>query len=440
MPSSHFRNLSSSLEDQSAASKEMKLKVDQKSADNMRILIYAMNYAPELIGCGKYTSELASFLATQGAKIEVITTKPHYPQWKVWPSAHKAAYSSEIIDDVRIHRCPVWLQTPMRGLARAWAPISFALSSAHIFVWRCIRFQPTHILCIEPTIFVTPVALLMAKISRSTSILHVQDLEIDAGFAMGFTKGEGIKRLLFQIESFLLKAFDRIITISNQMARRLEQKGVLPEHITIIRNWIDTQNIYPLGYPSPMRNTLGFTNDDFIVLYSGSVGLKQGLHILIQAANLLSEYKMIRFVIAGEGAAKAELVAMEMKNVTFLPLQPLEKLNDLLNLPDAHVLPQEADIADLVLPSKVGGMLASGKPIIAMANPGSEIYEFLSADATLIPAGDASRLADAILSHYEAQNPIFTHRRDKLQEIDIKVQMKKFINLFIEQNKKDKIK
>src|SRR6185312_11872902 len=98
----------------------------------------------------------------------------------------------------------------------------------------------------------------------------------------------------------------------------------------------------------------------------------------------------IRFVIAGDGPEKASLVARGAPNVTFLPLQPENRLNDLLNLADAHVLPQLESAADLVLPSKLGGILASGKTLVAMADPDTELAVFLGNDAILVPAGDVA--------------------------------------------------
>jgi len=134
------------------------------------------------------------------------------------------------------------------------------------------------------------------------------------------------------------------------------------------------------------------------VLYSGNLGAKQGLGVLLEAAERLADQRSIQFVIAGEGPTEAGLIAKygNLPTVRFLPLQPEERFRAFLGLADLHVLPQEADAADLVLPSKLGGMLASGRRILAMAAPSTELAHFLAGAAILVMPGNASGLAEAI--------------------------------------------
>jgi colanic acid biosynthesis glycosyl transferase WcaI len=130
------------------------------------------------------------------------------------------------------------------------------------------------------------------------------------------------------------------------------------------------------------------------------VGLKQALHLLVEAARRLRSEQDLLFVIAGEGPAKSSLVAMagDSPNLRFLPLQPVERLNELLNMADLHVLPQDQGASDLVFPSKLAGMLASGRPVVVTADSGSELAALLTGIATITPAGDAEKLASAILA------------------------------------------
>jgi len=134
------------------------------------------------------------------------------------------------------------------------------------------------------------------------------------------------------------------------------------------------------------------------VLYSGNLGAKQGLGVLLEAAERLADQRSIQFVIAGEGPARAGLMAKygSLPTVRFLPFQPEARFSAFLGLADLHVLPQEADAADLVLPSKLGGMLASGRRILAMAAPSTELACFLTGAAILVMPGNASALAEAI--------------------------------------------
>jgi colanic acid biosynthesis glycosyl transferase WcaI len=136
-------------------------------------------------------------------------------------------------------------------------------------------------------------------------------------------------------------------------------------------NWVDTRQIYPLlEGPNPLRAHLGLAPEQLAVLYAGTMGKKQGLEHLLTAASRL-QGRQLQFILCGDGAVRAELenTAKELSNVLFLQVQPAERLNELLNLADIHILPQKADAADLVMPSKLSGMLASGKPVIAPPFP-----------------------------------------------------------------------
>ena len=128
------------------------------------------------------------------------------------------------------------------------------------------------------------------------------------------------------------------------------------------------------------------------------MGLKQGLDIIIDAARILYDENII-FVMAGFGAALDSLKekSVGMKNVVWLPLQPYEKLNEFLNVADIHLLPQSAGAADLVMPSKLTGMLSSGKSIIATANQGTELYRVLDGIAVVSRPDDPKLFAKAIL-------------------------------------------
>ena len=362
-----------------------------------RILIYAMNHAPEFVGVGRYTGEIADHLATAGTDVTVITTPPHYPDWAVQPG-YRNRYSATVENGVRVLRAPLFLRRPMKGVWRLLAPLSFAMTSAPLALWHILRHRPHTVLCIEPTLLAAPFAQLAARMVGAKTVLHVQDLEVDAAFAVGHLSGGRLKRLGLAFERLIVPRFDRVVTISSRMAVRLSAKGVLPQRLCVVRNWVDLAAIYPLECPSPYRAELGFAENDFVVLYSGSIGAKQGLSVLMDAAERLSESKHIRFVIAGEGPAKAALQARygHLPAVVFLPFQPQARLNAFLNMADLHVLPQEKDAADLVLPSKLAAMLASGKPVLVTAEPQTELAAFLGPAATLTPPGDVPALADAI--------------------------------------------
>nr|WP_255700127.1 WcaI family glycosyltransferase [Jiella avicenniae] len=363
-----------------------------------RVLVYGMNYAPEIAGVGKYTGEIAEHLAAEGMDVTVVTTPPHYPGWTV-QGGYSNCYSRESQKGVRVLRTPLILRRNMRGIWRLIAPLSFALSSAPVVVWQILRRRPATVFCVEPTLFAAPVAQLAARLVGARTVLHVQDLEVDAAFAVGHLGERAwLKRLAHAFEKRTLSGFDKIVTISNRMAGKLREKGVSPEDLSVVRNWVDLSHIYPMEEESPYRAELGFAREDFVVLYSGNIGAKQGLSVLLDAAERLKDEPRIHFVVAGEGPLKPDLQRRygHLKTLRFLPFQPYARLNAFLNMADLHALPQDKGAADLVLPSKLGGMLASGKPVLVTVEAGTELAEFLGEAAIITPPGDADKLAEGI--------------------------------------------
>jgi colanic acid biosynthesis glycosyl transferase WcaI len=364
-----------------------------------KILIHAINYAPELIGCGKYTTELARYLRTRGCQIEVVTAPPHYPGWYAREPYRALAYVSEMLDGIKITRCPILMKTDGGGFWRLLAPLSFALAAAPMVAWRIVRFRPDVVMCVEPTLFSAPVAMIAAKLVGARTLLHVQDLEVDAAFGVGHVKGEPIKQAGFFVERLLMGQFDRIVTISQKMRAALLAKGLDPTKVEVLRNWVDTGAISSTPKAgNAFRAELDIGDDAFVALYAGHLGVKQALDVVIAAARRLRGRDDIRFVIAGAGPLSGALQAAsaDLPNVLHLPLQPAERLNELLGMADLHMLPQHRGVADLVMPSKLGGMLASGRPLVVAADPGSELFDVLTDIALLTPAGDDAALAAAI--------------------------------------------
>jgi len=183
------------------------------------------------------------------------------------------------------------------------------------------------------------------------------------------------------------------------MLENLWKKGVPESRSVLFPNWADTELIYTLQGPGSMRAELGIPSDTVVALYSGNMGQKHGLEILVEVAQKLKSHPKIRFVLCGEGVACsiAQSMAPDLHNVNYLPLQPVERLNDLLNLADIHLLPQRADAADLVMPSKLTGILASGKPVVATAHLGTEVDRVVRPCGLVVSPGDAVAFADALV-------------------------------------------
>ncbi len=366
----------------------------------MKLLIYGINFAPELTGIGKYTGEMAQWLAQAGHEVRVITAPPYYPEWQVHEGHSAGRYRSESWHGVRVLRTPLWVPSQPGGLKRLLHLASFALASLPALVAQW-RWKPDVVWVVEPPLMCAPAALAFATLRGAGSWLHIQDYEVDAAFDLGLIQGRTLRRWVQGAERWLMCRFERVSTISGRMVDRAIDKGVAPERVVHLPNWVDIGGIAPLDAPSPYRAELGLPPDAVVALYSGNMGNKQGLEVLAEAARRLRDEPRIRFVLGGSGSGRAALQARcaGLPNVRFLDLQPLERLRHWLGLADVHLLPQRADAADLVMPSKLTGMLASGRAVLATALPDTELSRVVTQDAAcglVVPPEDPAALADAL--------------------------------------------
>jgi colanic acid biosynthesis glycosyl transferase WcaI len=363
----------------------------------MRILIYGLNYAPELTGTGKYTAEMAEALQRQGHDVHVVCAPPYYPEWKIAEGYSGSRGSRETRNQVRVWRSPLWVPAHPTGIKRMIHLASFAAASLPALILQA-WWRPDVVMSIAPTMLNAPAALVLARWMGALSWLHIQDFEVDAAFDLGLLKSPRAGRFARVVESALLRRFNVVSTISDKMVERAISKGVAPSNMFRLPNWVDISAIYPLDRANKFRDELNIPESAKVVLYSGNMGAKQGIEVLAGAAAALAARQDVVFVFCGNGATKAELekCCKHLTNCRFIPLQPVERLNELLNLADIHVLPQRGDASDLVMPSKLTGMFASGRVVIAMARPGTELYNIVTPRGVVVPPESVSALSDAI--------------------------------------------
>ncbi len=378
----------------------------------MQIVIHALNFHPEEVGCGRYNTELARWLAGRGHRVKIVTTPPYYPWWQVQPPYEWHQYRHESTDNLDIYRCPLWVPQQPTGSARIWHLLSFGLSSlpyAFVPPWQSSdpQFKPDLIFTVQPTLFGAFSALLMARRLNAKAWLHVQDFELEAALAtrlIGLKKGGVLPiRTANRIERFFYTRFHRLSVISRTMAQRLLDKGLPEEKIVYLPNWVDTQVIRPASRDNLLRHELGLSPTQRVVLYSGNMGRKQGLDIVLRIApGFAQSHPETVFLLVGDGSGRADLEAAvrtrDLTNVRFAPLQPVAKLNDLLNLADLHLVLLTHGVRDSVLPSKLTTILAAGGVAIVSAEPGTELMQMISRHqcARAVPPEDELALATAI--------------------------------------------
>jgi colanic acid biosynthesis glycosyl transferase WcaI len=186
------------------------------------------------------------------------------------------------------------------------------------------------------------------------------------------------------------------------MRWRIVRKGLEAGRVGVFPNWADVDAIRPLPRDNALRRALGLSERDVFVQYSGNMGQKQGLEILLDAAHRLTAESNVVFGLFGEGAHRAALEARSraegLRNVLFHDLVPWSDVPELLAAGDIHVVPQKREAADLLMPSKVANIMAAGRPVVATCDRGTALCAVLEASGggkTVTP-GDADELAAAI--------------------------------------------
>ncbi|MDH5325767.1 MAG: WcaI family glycosyltransferase [Gammaproteobacteria bacterium] len=363
----------------------------------MKILLVSLNYTPELTGIGKYSGELVEWLVSKGHEVTVVTTPPYYPNWEVWSGFRKFWYSEARHLSECVIRCPIWVPKNVNGIKRIFHLLSFAISSLPIILLQA-RKEKNVVFLTEPPLFCAPVVLFAARFFKIKTWLHVQDLEVDAAVDLGIIKNKVVVSMAYWLERNLVRKFHIVSTISKNMQKRIEAKGVKVDNQVYFPNWVDCETIKPMETISDLRQSLNLEEGAVVAVYSGNFGEKQGLEIVIDAAKELKNRNIV-FLMCGQGAVYKKLrqYAGDLPTVYWLPLQPVEKLNDLLNTADIHLLPQRDDVADLVMPSKLSGIMASGKPCVATAKENTQVWRILQGCGIVTPPADLEAFVRAIL-------------------------------------------
>ena len=365
----------------------------------LRIAILGLNYAPEEIGIARYSHGMAEGLALRGLAVEMVAGAPYYPQWQVYPG-FGGWWRRSVENGVALTRCPHYVPARPTGLRRIIHLSSFALSalpSALGWALRRRAHRPRIVMAVAPALLSVPVAWLGARLAGARLWVHIQDFEVEAALATGLVDAGLAGRLAKWVERRILGLADVISTISPQMVARLEAKGLARERLAEVRNWADA-SVAPDPAGGAAYRAQWNLGTRQVALYSGNIANKQGIEILVEVARLLADRRDLAFVICGQGPNRAALekLASGLDNIQFHDLQPSARMGELLSLAAVHLLPQIPGAADLLLPSKLTNMLASGRPVVATAAAGTGLAGEVEGCGLVSEPGDAAAMAAAI--------------------------------------------
>jgi colanic acid biosynthesis glycosyl transferase WcaI len=342
----------------------------------MKFILNSLNYSPELTGIGKYNGEMCPELIKLGFDVSAIVAPPYYPDWNVHHDYCGYWFAQSVEQGVNVTRCPLYVPKNVTTLKRLIHLSTFAISSG-LALFSKIFKKPDVVFLVQPTLFCAPSVLLFCKLTGAKSVMHIQDYEIDALFGLGMMGEGNVSRLVKKTERWLMSKFDAVSTISYSMIENAQAKGISKDKIIYFPNWSDTDFVTPATDGNALKQEWGFNATDKVILYAGNIGKKQGLEIILEAAQAFKKQADIKFVLVGAGAHAGELKAlakvMSLSNVFFKPLQAWERVPEMLALADIHLVVQRKGAADAVLPSKLTNILSAGGHALVTAESHTEL-------------------------------------------------------------------
>jgi len=329
------------------------------------------SFWPDIEATGQFLTELCEELS-KSYQITVIAGSSYYI--KKQDKSRGILYRKEKFHNIsilRVRHTGFW-KGRLSGRFLNW--ITFGLAA--FLVGSTQEKVDLVVSCTDPPVMGL-IGMIISRIKGAKFIYNCQDLYPDVAWGLGVLKKDSLLGRGFDyLNKKALSAADLVIPLGKSMRRRLESKGVSSERIRVIPHWADISNIRLVNRDeNPLRKQLGI-EDKFILMHSGNIGLSQEFNFLLKTLRLLRDNQNLVTVFIGDGASKDNLVKqvklMEIKNILFLPYQAKEFLSFSLGMADLHLITLKRNLSGAIVPSKMYGIMAAGRPYLALTDTDSE--------------------------------------------------------------------
>lgn len=369
----------------------------------MRILIINQYFYPDISATSQIITELAVGLSKY-FEIEILCGKPSYNPIESTKINLFKFYKYRGCKVLRVWNTTFERKSFIGRILNYLTYIFFAVFTI-IFLKRvkiCIAMT-------DPP-FAGFIALVLKKIKSIPYIVNIRDLHPDIELTTGLLKNNFFTYLWKKLNFSIFKNALLIIVLGEKIKKYLiHQYKIAESKILVIPDFSEDEIIRPIEKNNKFLRDKEF-KDKFIIMHSGNMGLNQDLPIIIEAANILKEHRDLAFVLIGDGAMKNELMLLaekyELKNVYFLPYQKKEDLIYSLTAADVHLVTLKKELSNFILPSKIYGIMAAGKPMIACIDEDSDVATIIKQCkcGIIVNPGNPSLLAEAILKLYGCQS------------------------------------
>ncbi|HMJ06531.1 MAG TPA: WcaI family glycosyltransferase [Chthoniobacterales bacterium] len=392
----------------------------------MRVFVWGINYAPEFTGIAPHNVALCEFLHGRGQDVRMVTTFPYYPTWRKRPEDAGRIYRTDLIHGVPVHRCWHFVPKKVSALKRIVHEASFIFFSA----LRVLSLPRADVyVLVSPPLLLGAAGWFIGAIKRAPFVFHVQDMQPDAAVGLGMLRAGWFTRALYALEAIAYRQAARVSGITRGMLVKFRGKGVPEAKLIYFPNAISLSASAAAPVRGRFRQRHGFSDDKFVAVYAGNLGVKQGLDVLLEAARLLRSERT-QILICGDGAQREALTEQIRRcglgNVRMLPLQEGDDYTALLADADVCFITQQSGSGNSFFPSKLLGLLAQAKPVITVADPESELAAAVveGGFGLNIPPGRPQELAEALdalaedaarLSAYGTAGRVYVQQFEKAQ-------------------------
>ncbi len=368
----------------------------------MKICFFNRSYWPDQAATGQLLTELAEDLvAHHGCEVRVVAGSALHAADE--PGGRRRA-GPEQRNGVTIVRARSTRRRPDRFSGRAANYLSYFASAA--FAGLDIGRPDIVVTLTDPPILGLA-ARWAARRAGARFVYLCEDIFPEVAALVQDFRSEIVNRALDRINRSLLRDADAVVAIGERMHRRLiEEKGADPARVTIVHNWADCGAITPGPKDNSFSRAHGL-HDRFVLMHSGNIGLSQNLDVLIDAAARLRSRDRLAVAIVGDGARRQalqqEVARRGLTNVQFFPYVPKAQLHESFAAADAFLVALKPGIEGYIVPSKVYGILAAGRPFVAALDPSAEPAAIVRqyGCGLLAPPGDPDALADAVMAMYD---------------------------------------
>jgi len=366
-----------------------------------RILFLNRSYWPDSEATGQLLTELCESLASD-FDVHVLAGQPNAVSEDNWQD-------TPVRNGVTIHRVSHTVLSKSNMLLKGVNFVSFAMACRR----QILSLPLPDVVVFETDPFLLPfVADRLHRQSGVPMIGYLQDIYPDVAVALGKVKNSWFVRKLRRKMFDIYERCERMVVLSDDMKQLLVDGTIDTCRIEIIPNWVDTDQIRPIPREENVFLRKEQLNEKFVVMYSGNLGLTQRLEEFIEAAALLRGESDIEFVFIGRGAMKARLQkraeSLELRNLRFLDYQPKEELAHSLSAGDLHLVPLTRELSQCLMPSKLYGILAAGRPYLTNAPRESELYRITVEHQVgfTCEASSPQAVADCILEAASGSQPL----------------------------------